>query len=185
MVAMPGPGMMPFAGPGMMPYAQFGGAQQMMGAVPYGGMPAAYMMPYYVMPNNMHAAQPFMPAVPPIAPAPQLSPAERTALTTQVQGQIEYYFGIENLLKDVFLRKHMTAEEGYVPISVIANFNCISNMTRDPSILIQAISTSQLVEISPQNTHIRLKNDWPRWILATQQGASTVPAAAPQQRAAQ
>jgi hypothetical protein len=40
----------------------------------------------------------------------------------------EYYFSIDNLCKDLFLRKHMDGQ-GYVPLSVIANFKRIKTLT--------------------------------------------------------
>merc|ERR1719181_1308022 len=99
---------------------------------------------------NQAQAQAFMPpAAPPMgsAPSPQLTPADRTNLIGQVQKQIEYYFGMENLLKDVYLRKHMT-DEGWVPIPLLAGFRRIQTMTTDLTIMLEAISTSQIVELN-------------------------------------
>lgn len=42
----------------------------------------------------------------------------------------EYYFSIDNLCKDLFLRKHMDGQ-GYVPLNVIANFKRIKTLTED------------------------------------------------------
>lgn len=201
----PGPGGLVMAGPpgamplhyGAMPaYGAMPGGQ--MAAIPYAtampsmgypmtGMAGMGIMPYYVMPQPNHAgmpAQPYMPATPQqLQQPPPMSPEQRERLKTEMEKQIEYYFGMENLLKDVYLRKHMN-EEGWVPISLLQGFPRIQQITHDPSILVDAITASQLIEISPQSTHMRLKNEWPRWILAPQQGASAAPAgtAAPQQR---
>lgn len=197
--AAPGPGGLVMAGqPGMplhygaMPaYGAMPGGQ--MAAIPYAtampsmGYPMAGMgmMPYFVMPqpnSNMGPlGQPYMAASQQVYSAPPPMSAEnRDRLKKDVMEQIEYYFGMENLLKDVYLRKHMN-EEGWVPITLLAGFNRIQQKTMDSSILMEAIASSQLIEISPQNTHMRLKNEWPRWIL---QGNSAAPAAAaaPQQR---
>lgn len=151
-------------------------------------MPMTYAMPYYVMPSpNMNApAQAFgMPAAPQGAvaqPPPVLTPADRANIMGQVQKQIEYYFGMENLLKDVYLRKHMT-DEGWVPIQLLQSFRRIQTMTTDLTIMLEAISTSQIVELNPQNTHIRLRNEWPRWILAPGPAAAGPTAAPPPQPA--
>ena len=51
---------------------------------------------------------------PPISP--KQDPLE--ALTQQ----IDYYFSLENLIKDIFLRKHMHEQDGWVPLSLILNF---------------------------------------------------------------
>lgn len=202
---VPGPGGLVMAPPGAMPlhygampaYGAMPGGQ--MAAIPYAtampsmaypmqGMAGMGIMPYYVMPQPNHAGmppQPYMAAPPPqqLQQPPPVTPTERERLKTEMEKQIEYYFGMENLLKDVYLRKHMN-EEGWVPISLLQGFPRIQQITHDPSILVDAITTSQLIEISPQNTHMRLKNEWPRWILAPQQGASAAPvaSAAPQQR---
>jgi len=46
----------------------------------------------------------------------------------------EYYFSDENLQKDFFLRNQMD-EEGFVPISVIANFNRLQALTQDTDLI--------------------------------------------------
>ena len=46
----------------------------------------------------------------------------------------EYYFSDENLQKDFFLRNQMD-EEGFVPISVIANFNRLQALTQDTELI--------------------------------------------------
>lgn len=101
---------------------------------------------------------------PPPGPPPP-STAERQSLKNQLQAQVEYYFHMDNLLKDVFLRKHMN-EEGWVPIQVIAGFRRIISLTTDQSLICDAISQSSKLELDPQNISLRLKHDWHRWILA-------------------
>jgi len=162
--------------------------QMPMGPMGYGGpMPAQYMMPFGaqgmpgmpVMYAQMPQGGPFMAAPAQVAQAaPALTPGEHATMVRKVKEQVEYYFGVDNLLKDVFLRKHMT-DEGWLPISLIASFSRVSQMTRDPSIVMEAVSTSQIIETDAQRQNIRLRNDWPRWILAPQQAgaAGAAPAA--------
>ncbi|KIW44315.1 uncharacterized protein PV06_05333 [Exophiala oligosperma] len=57
-------------------------------------------------------------------------PLNSYALLSMVMTQIEYYFSIDNLCKDLFLRKHMDGQ-GYVPLRVIANFKRIKTLTED------------------------------------------------------
>ncbi|KIW13019.1 hypothetical protein PV08_08206 [Exophiala spinifera] len=57
-------------------------------------------------------------------------PLNSYALLSMVMTQIEYYFSIDNLCKDLFLRKHMDGQ-GYVPLRVIANFKRIKALTED------------------------------------------------------
>ena len=47
-----------------------------------------------------------------------------TNILTLVQTQIEYYFSIDNLCKDMFLRKHMDSQ-GLVFLNTIAQFPTI------------------------------------------------------------
>ncbi|OCK78937.1 hypothetical protein K432DRAFT_279072, partial [Lepidopterella palustris CBS 459.81] len=42
----------------------------------------------------------------------------------------EYYFSVDNLCKDMFLRKRMDSK-GFVLLSVIAEFNRIKQLTPD------------------------------------------------------
>jgi len=180
---------MPMAAPTQYPYGMpYPAPYGQMGMAPYGqpGMPAMYALPYYVM---QQAQQPFqgMPGMPmqpaPIAQPPPMTGADRVALLAQLQQQIEYYFGMENLLKDVYLRKHMT-DDGWVPIALLAGFRRIQDMTADMAILMEAVTTSEIVEVNPQSgQHIRLRNDWPRWILAPQTPGSPAAAAAPPSQA--
>ena len=50
------------------------------------------------------------------------------AVYSMVMTQIEYYFSIDNLCKDLYLRKNMDSQ-GFVPLSVIANFKRIKTLT--------------------------------------------------------
>lgn len=148
---------------------------------PYGTVaPMAYALPYaYVMPTPGlgSSAPPAMPALtapgapPPSQPPPPLSAAERQNLKNQLQAQIEYYFGMDNLLKDVHLRKHMN-EEGWVPLSVIAGFTRIMSVTTDISLLADAVGQSSKLELDTSNGSLRLKQDYQRWILAPQASAA-------------
>jgi la-related protein 1 len=42
----------------------------------------------------------------------------------------EYYFSTENLEADIFLRQQMS-KDGYVPLSLIANFNRVQTLCDD------------------------------------------------------
>merc|ERR1712046_109571 len=83
--------------------------------------------------------------------------ADRPNIISRVQERIESYFGTENLLDDMQLREHMT-EEGWVPIQFLQGL-FPEAMTTDVTIMLQAIGNSPIVELHPQNTHIRPRND--------------------------
>lgn len=67
--------------------------------------------------------------VPPFAngigyPHPQIPPPispKQDPLEALTQ-QIDYYFSLENLIKDIFLRKHMHDQDGWVPLTFILDF---------------------------------------------------------------
>ena len=48
--------------------------------------------------------------------------------------QIEYYFSVENLCKDMFLRKKMD-DGGWIPTRVIASFNRVRMLTPDLAVI--------------------------------------------------
>lgn len=158
--------------------------------VPY-GMPAMYAMqamPYYVMspaaaplapgpptpfvgaplaPGSPTAAAPGGPA--PIPPAVPTTPADRQALKHQVQGQVEYYFGQDNLIKDVYLRTKMS-KEGWVPVDLLLGFRRMQQLTADLNILLEAIAASPKLELDGQGTNVRLRTGWEAWPLQTNRG---------------
>ena len=85
-----------------------------------------------------------------------------------VRQQVEYYFSVENLVKDVFLRSKMDAE-GWIPLPVIAGFNRIRMMTPEPSMVLEAIRGSLIVEIAEvggaDGFRVRKMTDWKAWVV--------------------
>lgn len=143
-------------------------------------MPAMYAMPYYVpvqmapaqmavrSPSAIYTTSPqFVPAggQPAGAPGvPGVAP-DRATLKVQVQQQIEYYFDVENLLKDMYLRRNMT-DEGWVAVWLVAGFRRVQNMTTDVSIVVEAIQASNKVELDVQMQFVRPKDNWQQWIIS-------------------
>mmetsp|Transcript_18869 Transcript_18869/g.40632 ORF Transcript_18869/g.40632 Transcript_18869/m.40632 type:complete len:962 (+) Transcript_18869:284-3169(+) len=85
-----------------------------------------------------------------------------------VQKQIEYYFSVDNLCKDIFLRSKMD-EEGWIPLAVVANFNRVRMLTPDMMLIVDALRESTLVEVSKDSAYLRAKETWSKWILPPQQ----------------
>ncbi|KAG7892766.1 hypothetical protein KL925_000940 [Ogataea polymorpha] len=77
------------------------------------------------------ALAPFAPVIPqqpqPIAVPPQDSNM-RDAMLQTLAKQIDYYFSTQNLVKDIFLRKHMN-DDGYLPLPVLAGFYRVSALS--------------------------------------------------------
>ncbi|KAI1492325.1 hypothetical protein F5X96DRAFT_393768 [Biscogniauxia mediterranea] len=84
-----------------------------------------------------------------------------------VYSQLEYYFSIDNLCKDWFLRTHMDSQ-GFVPLKFIASFNRMKHITFDMDILRAACEDSPVIEIVVGNDgheRIRRKHGWKQWII--------------------
>lgn len=136
---------------------------------PYINMNAGfYPMPhfqngmYYLPPGGpefMNGPPYYPPMVPPVVPDPLV-------LRSLLLKQVDYYFSVENLCRDIFLRKHMD-EEGFVPISLIAQFNRIRNLSTNPMLILEALQQSAVVEV--QHDRIRRRNDRGKWRLVRDQ----------------
>lgn len=114
-----------------------------------------------------------MPYMAPVAgqfssmPPPPLAAnsAERITLKNQLQSQIEYYFGLDNLIKDLHLRSNLMDSQGFVKIQQIASFRRIQNMTTDLSLISEAIASSTTLEMDPEGQRVRLREGWKEWVL--------------------
>ena len=84
-------------------------------------------------------------------------------LKNYVKHQIEYYFSQENLDRDFFLRRKMTPE-GYLPISLVASFNRVQQLTQDITFIVESVVDSEIVEVK-DGLLIRSKVDPESWPL--------------------
>lgn len=82
--------------------------------------------------------------------------------------QIEYYFSVENLCKDVFMRNQMDTE-GFVPLSLVASFNRIRYLTTDLDLIKDALKPSKEVELD--GDRIRRRDDWATWVFPKEEGS--------------
>lgn len=106
--------------------------------------------------------------VTPAVNAPSLGQIEEA-----VRRQIEYYFSVENLCKDMFLRKKMDGE-GWIPTAVIASFNRVRMLTPDLAIILRALRGSPVVETSADQLSIRARDGWQNWVLPEEQRDASV-----------
>ncbi|PGG95609.1 hypothetical protein GX51_08207 [Blastomyces parvus] len=93
---------------------------------------------------------------------------EHYSLMSMISMQLEYYFSVDNLCKDMFLRKHMDSQ-GFVLLSVIAGFKRIKSLTEDMDFLRLVCRQLRHVEYRPGedgNDRLRPREKWEQWILA-------------------
>lgn len=101
---------------------------------------------------------PYITAVPQALYMPTMDSSHRAALLKQ----IDYYFSTENLCKDTYLRQKMD-EQGWVPVSLIAGFNKVQQLTNNMHYILDTVQYSTVVEV--QGDRIRRRNDWMNWML--------------------
>ena len=92
---------------------------------------------------------------------------EPMALISMVSAQLEYYFSIENLCKDMYLRSHMDSQ-GWVPLTVVAGFNRIKSLTEDMNLIRHVCQTSRNIDFRPSDDgtdRVRKVEKWDQWIL--------------------
>lgn len=85
----------------------------------------------------------------------------------QIEKQIRYYFSIENLCKDMYLRRQMDCN-GFVSVRIIKGFGRIQTLSEGDSELVDLVieSIAELERINDVvDSKIRLRNGWENWIL--------------------
>ncbi|XP_006361945.1 la-related protein 1C-like [Solanum tuberosum] len=159
-------------------------------ARPFMGAPPHTSPPY--IPGPMHV-QPYQPPmvyseVPPVfyfpgpfpdpLRMPMLSPVPPvfvhvpdTQLQIRIVNQMDYYFSNENLIKDTFLRQNMD-EHGWVPVTLIAGFKKVMELTDNIQLILNAVRSSTVVEV--QGERLRRRNDWFHWLMPPSVQNSTV-----------
>lgn len=101
---------------------------------------------------------------PPPMPTPVTIPSfPLDPLRYYLLGQLEYYFGPQNLAMDFFLRQQMDSL-GFVSLPLLATFNRVKNLTSDLAIVREMFALSKLVEV--RGDKVRLANrGWAQWVL--------------------
>ncbi|KAF7729970.1 La ribonucleoprotein domain member 1 [Apophysomyces ossiformis] len=100
--------------------------------------------------------------------------ADTETLKLYIIQQIDYYFSIDNLCKDIFLRGQMD-HEGYVDLRLLANFNRVKHLTTDIDFIREALKQSNVVEV--KGDKVRKKEGWKTWLLPPIVSATTGTAA--------
>ena len=110
--------------------------------------------------------------------------ATRAQVLAALKRQVEYYFSVDNLCRDLFLRQKMDPTEGWIALSVIGAFNRVRMLTPDPTALSEALQGSTVIEFNEAKDAIRVGGDqWRNWLLSAD-GSASVPQSADSNAAA-
>lgn len=82
-------------------------------------------------------------------------------LPAYIVNQIDYYFSDANLVKDEFLKSNMD-DQGWVPITLIANFPRVKSLTSNVQLILDSLQASTIVEV--KDDKLRRRVDWMKWI---------------------
>ncbi|KAL5269455.1 hypothetical protein ACHWQZ_G003065 [Mnemiopsis leidyi] len=115
------------------------------------------MPPYMPAFAGLHFGGPYFYSQPFFNP----SPVEPDSVKDMVKKQVAYYFSSSNLQGDFFLRSQMDTE-GWVPLTLIASFYRIRNMTTDLGLIAEAIAESPTVEY--RDGFVRKRDDWDQYL---------------------
>ncbi|THY94061.1 hypothetical protein D6C92_05070 [Aureobasidium pullulans] len=101
-------------------------------------------------------------------PVPAYQPGvEQLYLVPMISQQIEYYFSLDNLVKDMFFRKHMDSQ-GFVFLTFVADFNRLKSLTTDYELLKYVCLNSPNIELrtgQDGKDRLRKAGDWEMWVL--------------------
>lgn len=112
----------------------------------------------------------------PVNPGPAVVPPDPQALRANIVKQIDYYFSDENLQNDHYLISLMD-HQGWVPISIVADFKRVKKMSTDIAFILDALQTSSTVEL--QGDRIRKRDDWLKWISSSAENSLSPQAQTP------
>jgi len=86
-------------------------------------------------------------------------------LLEKIKAQVEYYFGNVNMQKDKFLIEQTKLDEGWIPMTIMLNFKMLAALSKSVDVILKALETSDLMEISEDKKKIRrsLKHPLPEF----------------------
>ncbi|KAJ2617305.1 hypothetical protein H4S08_000406 [Coemansia sp. RSA 1365] len=102
------------------------------------------------------------------APLPRPAADDEGSIKGFVKAQVEYYFSVENLCKDIFFRTQMDPD-GFVPLTLIAGFNRLKSVTADLEVVRDALVSSDVVELAEAGDRVRKRGDWATWLFPKQE----------------
>ncbi|XP_045594728.2 la-related protein 1B isoform X2 [Procambarus clarkii] len=94
---------------------------------------------------------------------PDFAPQNEIAIKEKIMKQVEYYFSDDNLANDIFMRRKMS-KDGYIPVSLIASFNRMKQLTQDVKLIVDVCKTSENLEVKDE-VWLRTKHNPTKWPL--------------------
>ncbi|KZC11665.1 PREDICTED: la protein homolog [Dufourea novaeangliae] len=82
-------------------------------------------------------------------------------LLEKIKNQIEFYFGDVNMQRDKFLIEQTKLDNGWVPMSIMLNFKMLASMSKDSDVILKALVSSDLIEVSEDKKKIRRSVEHP------------------------
>lgn len=119
--------------------------------------------------NTMYGYQAMNAA--PMSAMPYQQYMEPFSLMSMLSMQLEYYFSVDNMCKDMFLRKQMDSQ-GFVPLNVLASFKRVKSLTEDFELLRHVSRQLRNVECQTGEDGIdrlRPREKWQQWVLPVDQ----------------
>ncbi|KAF2461102.1 hypothetical protein BDY21DRAFT_361097 [Lineolata rhizophorae] len=137
----------------------------------YGRQPAPYSAGPHGMPQYpMYMGGMYDYNMQPMSAHPFNAVTDPWSLCSLVTLQLEYYFSVDNLCKDMFLRSHMDSQ-GFVFLSLVADFNRIKNLTVDLELIKYVCYNSRYIEYRiglDGRDRIRKHEGWEQFVLPKQ-----------------
>ncbi|KAG8900394.1 hypothetical protein FRB99_006087 [Tulasnella sp. 403] len=122
------------------------------------GIPMLYPIPAYP-PNTSYGSAPPVPS--PVTNVGYPLDNVRYLLL----GQVEYYFSVQNMSSDLFLRKQMDSQ-GWIDVALIASFNRVRSLTSDINTVREMMALSVVIELSSDGEKCRMMNNgWEPFLL--------------------
>ncbi|XP_076763475.1 la autoantigen-like isoform X2 [Xylocopa sonorina] len=87
--------------------------------------------------------------------AKQTSDEPSSELLERIKNQIEFYFGDVNMQRDKFLVEQTKLDDGWVPMTVLLTFKMLASMSQDVDLILKALESSELMEVSEGKKKIR------------------------------
>lgn len=100
-------------------------------------------------------------------PQQQQPPYWDNMVVSLLRSQIEYYFSIENLCKDLYLRQRMDSQ-GFVPLMFIAAFKRMRELSPDTSLIRSVCEESAEIDYvvgEDDCERLRRRNGWAAFVL--------------------